>query len=200
MRVESHLKPNLDQLLVVASYGITFVRLVLAAFAALAVINDNDSRFAIISIVLIMALDYFDGATFNRSTFCAVRQWRIKRRIADSVSDRLVIQMICIPLLIRNSSFWIFYLPIIAREVAISGYVSMEYAKGVLLYPRSISKIACAMVGVAVIGFLALRLEVALMITGLMSILSLYTLVEYVRRAKGHTTDERRAADLDEVF
>src|ERR1700682_1807763 len=130
MRVESHLRVDRDSFLAVASYGITIVRLLIAALGGFSILLGADVRVVIGSIALVMAFDYFDGATFEKSTFSAVKDWRIKRRIADSISDRLVIQIICIPLLIKNSAFLWLYIPILAREIAISGYVSREFATG----------------------------------------------------------------------
>jgi phosphatidylglycerophosphate synthase len=141
MRVESHLRVDQDLLLVVASYGITLLRLLIAIFGALTILRRDDVRFVVASIALVMAFDYFDGATFDRSNLNILKEWRIKRRVADSLSDRLVIQIICIPLLINNFSFVWLYLPILAREIAISGYISKEFAKGILVYPRSVYKL-----------------------------------------------------------
>src|ERR1043166_1780375 len=172
MRVESRLRIDRDLLIAVASYGITFLRLLIAGFGAVSIFRGDDVRFSVASIALVMAFDYFDGATFEKSTFSGLKEWRVKRRIADSISDRLVIQIICIPLLMKSSSFVWVYLPIIAREIAISGFISRHFAKGILFFPRSISKIACATVGIAVISFLLLSFTFTFISTAAMVTLS----------------------------
>lgn len=204
MRVQSHLRVDRDGLLVVSSYGITFLRLLIAAFGAVTILRGDDIRLGVVSVALVMAFDYFDGATFDKSNFSALKEWRIKRRIADSISDRLVIQIICIPLLIKNSSFVWLYLPILAREIAISGYISKEFAKGFLVYPRSISKVACAMVGIAVISFLIFPFSFTFITAAVMSTLSAFALLDYIRRVQDYKASRSPMAisigSLEEVF
>lgn len=204
MRIESHLRVDRDLLLAVTSYGITLLRLLIAAVGALTVLRRDDMRFVVASVALVMALDYFDGATFDKSYFSAHREWRIRRRIADSVSDRLVIQIICIPLLIQDSSFMWLYLLILARELAISGYLFREFSKGILVYPRSISKIACGMVGMAVISFVTFPVAVVLMTGAVMITLSGFALRDYMRRVQSAKVSisplTKPIVGLEEIF
>jgi phosphatidylglycerophosphate synthase len=204
MRVESHLRVDRDLLLAVASYGITLLRLFIAAFGAVTILRGDDIRFGVTSIALVMAFDYFDGATFDKSNFSVLKAWRIKRRVADSVSDRLVIQIICIPLLIKYSSFLWLYLPILAREIAISGYISKEFAKGILVYPRSISKVACAMVGIAVMSFVIFPFSFTFITTAVMFTLSGFALLDYIRRVQNYKASRSPMAQsigsLEEIF
>jgi len=196
MKVESHVRVDRDLLFAVASYGITFVRLIIAVLGAFMILRGDDVRFTVASVALIMALDYFDGATFNRSNFSALREWRIKRRIVDSVSDRLVIQIICIALLVKNFSFVWLFLPILTRELAISGYVSTQFAKGILVYPRSISKIACAMVGISVISFAVFPVGFTFMACAVMITLSGLALFDYIHRTQKYKAPRSPMAKL----
>jgi len=204
MRVESHLKVDRDLLLAVVSYGITFLRLLIAAFGAITILRGDDVLFVVASITLVMVFDCFDGATFDKSNFSALKEWRIKRRVADSISDRLVIQIICIPLLIKNPSFMWLYVPVLARELAISGYVSKEFARGILVYPRLVSKLACATVGIAVISSLVFPLSLAFIATPVMITLSVFALLDYIRRVQNYKASVSHIAksigSLDEIF
>lgn len=204
MRVESHVRVDRDLLLAIASYGITFVRLLIAAFGALTILRGDDVRFAVASVALVMAFDYFDGATFDKSSFSDLREWRIKRRIADSVSDRLVIQIVCIPLLTKNASFIWLYLPILTREIVISGYISKEFARGILVYPRSISKVACAMVGISVISFVIFPIGFTFITAAVMITVSAFALFDYIRRVQDHkgsvSTMPRSIGSFAEIF
>jgi len=181
MRAESHLKVDRDLLLAAGSYGITLVRLLIAGFGALTIWR-GEFTLAVSSVILVIVLDYFDGATFEKSCFSTFKEWRIKRRIADSVSDRIVIQVICIPLLIKSPSFLYFFLLILGRELSISGYVAHEFSKGLLLYPRNVAKLACAMIGITVISFMTLPLGFTLLVAVTMLILSTCALFNYWRR------------------
>ena len=203
MRVECHLKVDRDSMLAIASYGITFIRLLIAAVGALTILRGDDLRLVVSSIALVMAFDYFDGATFEKSTFSIIKEWRIKRRLADSISDRLVIQIISIPLLIENSSFVWLYLLIVAREVAISGYLSRQFTKGNLVYPRLIAKVACAMVGLAVISFLSFSFSITFIVSAAMIASSAFALLDYSRRIRSYEASSPISlpnGSLEEIF
>lgn len=204
MRVETYNPVSRDFLLAIASYGITFVRLLIAVFAAISILREENNWFAIASIVLVMVLDCFDGFTFDRSQLSALKKWRINRRIADSVSDRVVIQIVCISVLVQNPAFLWPYLLILGRELAISSYVSKYFAKGILVYPRAISKMACAMVGGSVIAFLILPVFLSAITTGVMVTWSVFALIDYVRRVQTHNASTPRrleaSRDLEEIF
>jgi phosphatidylglycerophosphate synthase len=133
-----------------------------------------------------MGLDYFDGATFDKSNFSGLKEWRIKRRIADSVSDRLVIQIVCIPIFLKTPSFAWLYIPILVRELTISGYVAHQFSKRIVLYPRAICKLACAMVGIAVISFINFSSWATFPLAIAMVALSAGALLNYHRRASAH--------------
>lgn len=200
MRVESHLKIDRDLVFATASYGITLLRLLIAAFGAVTIFRGDDPRLAVASIVLVMTFDYFDGATFEKSAFSALKEWRIRRRVADSISDRLVIQIVCIPLLIKSPSFLWSYLPIVAREIAISGYISKQFAKGIIIYPRAISKVACTMVGITVASFLTFPSGLTIIFSVVMIAFSALALVDYVGRLKKYNSHTRSNALLLKSF
>ena len=203
MKVESRVSVDRDYLLAVSSYGVTLLRLLIAVGGAVTILRGQDIRLGVASILLVMALDYFDGATFERSNLSGIMEWRIGRRIVDSISDRLVIQIVCIPVLITDSSFSWLYLLIAAREMAISGYISRQFAQGRLVYPRGISKIACAMIGLAVISSLVFSFTVTVMTAATMIALSAFALFEYIRRTQNFKASRPIApsnGSLAEIF
>jgi phosphatidylglycerophosphate synthase len=202
MRVESRLRVDRDRLFFIASYGITFFRLGVAFFAASNILRAGNLWFSVSSIAFIIAADYFDGAVFAKSDFNHSKIWRVRRRLFDSVIDRFVIQIVCIALALTNSAFVWLYVPIAAREVIISGYLSKAFAERLVVYPRSISKIACAMVGVAVMSFLLMPPAFTLITTAIMVSLSSFALIDYVRRANTYkaSSPESQDASLQEVF
>lgn len=204
MRVETHLKTDRDVLLATASYGITFIRLLVALIGAISILRHHDRWILIVSILLVMMLDYFDGVTFDRSNFSALKEWRVNRRIADSVCDRLVIQIICIPLLMENPSFGWLYIVILLRELAISSFVSSQFAQKLLVYPGTIAKIACATVGLSVIAFVVLPIVVTAAAAAVMVSLSVFALLDYYRRVRHYKawigTYTKPWASFEEIF
>src|SRR4051794_31676963 len=111
MRVESRLRVDRDRLFFIASYGITSFRFVISLFAAANILRGGSLWLSISSVTFIMAADYFDGAVFLKSSFRDSKTWRIRRRVFDSVIDRLVIQIVCIALALKNPDFVWLYLP-----------------------------------------------------------------------------------------
>jgi phosphatidylglycerophosphate synthase len=203
MRVESHLRVDRDSFFTITSYGITFIRLLIAFFGGVMILRGDDVKFGVASIALVMAFDYFDGATFNRTTFSTIKEWRMNRRVLDSVFDRLVIQIVCIPLLISNSSFVWLYLLILSRELAISGYISKQFTQGLLVYPRLLAKIACATVGITVISFLAFPFSVTFISAGMMIALSVSALIDYIHRVGSFNASSpvtKTTDRLEEIF
>src|ERR1051325_6834 len=205
MRVESHNRIDRDVLFASVSYGITLVRFFTAVIVGASILFETaDRSFVVTGIVLIMGSDYLDGLMFDKSNFVFNKHWRIKRRIADSVCDRLVIQLICIPLLMGNGSFLWLYLALLAREMVISSYISRQLARGFLVYPRSISKIACAMVGIAVIAFMTFSMVVTTIMGILMIVLSLFALLDYARRVQSRhlsiSSPKKSRLSLEEIF
>lgn len=183
MKVESRLRVDRDQRFLVASFGITSFRFVLACFGA-GFILSGDLWFSASLIASIMMLDYFDGAIFAKSSFSDSETWRKRRRVFDSVVDRLAIQIICIPLALKNPSFAWLYVPIATREVLISGYLSKAYAEGLVVYPRSVAKLACAVVGLSVISFIAFPIPFTFICAAVMIALSVFALLDYRRRVQ----------------
>ena len=205
MRVESHHRIDRDVLFASVSYGITLIRFLTAVIVGGSILfGASDRSFIVTSIVLIMGSDYLDGLMFDKSNLVFNKDWRINRRIADSVCDRLVIQLICIPLAVTNGSFLWLYLALLGREVVISTYISKQLTRGFLVYPRSISKIACAMVGVAVIAFMVSSTVVTTITAILMIALSLFALLDYARRIQGHVLSilppKKSRHGLEEIF
>lgn len=180
MRPYSPLRSYVDHGYVLGSFVITFGRLVIALItcANIATNYANTKYHAITAIVVIMGLDYLDGSLFRKSQLAHVKEWRMGRRIVDSVADRAVIQIVCIPLLITDQTFGWLYAVICAREAALTIYLCRFFKLGFLVYPGPIARAACVSVGLTVIGFLILGLSAITVILGLgmiaMSFLSLH--------------------------
>lgn len=177
--IESDTNYNLTY--AITSFGLTFTRLFIAFYVAITAIADHMNYFGIsICILLIMVLDYYDGELFKKSLLNDVKQWRVTRRIFDGTVDRVVIQIVCLAVLFLDHSFVWVYTAILIREVLISSYVSDKFKKKVLLYPGSIAKISCVLIGTSVISFLLLSNSVlTLIVTFIMVITSILVFSDY---------------------
>jgi phosphatidylglycerophosphate synthase len=166
------------------SFGITSIRVLGAIFIGAILLSGigMGKETAVAGILAIMVADYFDGRLFLRSGLEESKYWRITRRWVDSTADRLVIQLVCIPLLIVDYSFLSVYLAIVLREVVISGYSSRLFRSGFVIYPRGLAKVACALVGASVISYLVLAQTTTLFVTSLMLVLSACAFREYQKR------------------
>jgi len=166
----------------IASFGMTFVRLGLALYTGGLILAGLLSVYkpTIIGIILlIMILDYYDGKLFSKSYLQDIAHWRIKRRLLDSISDRMIIQIGCLSLLMIDTSFVIFYLAILSREVLTGGYTALMYKKGILIYPKRIAKIAAVLVGLTVIVYLTFDTTATAIVTVAMLLLSFFAFKEY---------------------
>jgi phosphatidylglycerophosphate synthase len=141
---------------VIVSYGMTAVRLGIAAFSAYSLVNDvGYGRFlSAFLVAAIMILDYLDGVMFGRSILSELKNWRISRRVFDSVADRLVIQTVCLPLLIIDPTFLVFYVAILGREMILSVQLARFFSRGVLVYPSTVARVAMVFIGLTAIVFL----------------------------------------------
>jgi len=189
-----------------ASFAMTFTRLIIALWSALAILNQSvyAKEITIFGILFIMIFDYYDGKLFNKSFLKEQKLWRLRRRIADSVVDRLVIQIVCIPLLISNKAFFWVYASILAREIAISGYNAVEKIKErFIIYPGPISKLACVMVGVVTIAFLTTEISILALNIILMLGMVPFAFREYqqkVAQYKATHQDDGSTTGLVEIF
>jgi phosphatidylglycerophosphate synthase len=188
MKYFSDIESRRDVAYAATSFGITASRLVLAGYVGLQLINNaNGARaFGAIAICMLMVFDYLDGAFFRRSRLSDVKAFRVNRRLFDSVADRLTIQMCCIPLLIVDRSFSVFYIIITIRELLISGYLTKLYRKGFLLYPGPVAKTACVSIGLVVISFLTRFSSATVILSLAMIVLSALSAKEYLNTLKDY--------------
>jgi len=173
----------------IASFGITFVRLGLIIYTSGLILTGLAAHKPIIigMILLIMMLDYYDGKLFNKSYLQDIAHWRIKRRLLDSISDRMVIQIGCLSLLLIDPSFLIFYLAILAREVLNCGYPAWMYQKkGILIYPKRIARVTGLLVGLTVIGYLTFGITATAVVTVTMLLMSFFAFKECQNSFKEH--------------
>jgi hypothetical protein len=170
----------------VLSFGTTLLRLLLAVSAGgLAFLAFEDSRVTIAAaVLLIVIMDYVDGIFFDSSLLSAQKEWRIRRRVFDSLADRIVIQIVCVAVLIADSSFLWIYLLILSREIVLSGYSVSLFRRGLLVYPGFVAKLACGILALCVIAFLLSSTYLTWGFTCLMLIMSYCSLREY-RKAAG---------------
>ncbi|MFN0138604.1 MAG: CDP-alcohol phosphatidyltransferase family protein [Pyrinomonadaceae bacterium] len=184
MKIKSQSVAYLDHH-VITSFGFTALRIGVAISVGVAFLFvgvEQSKVFAVLGALVIIAFDYFDGKFFNASPVAEEKSWRILRRKTDSVADRLVIQLVCIPLLVTDFSFIWVYSAILLREVVISGYNVSLYKRGILVYPKAVAKIACAFVGLSGISYLLLSPLPTFFVTAAMMVLSGYALMEYKKR------------------
>lgn len=180
MKAISQTRSAYDLVCVVASFGMSFLRLGVALFLGLNILNGSINKEIVIAgILLIMIFDYYDGFLFNKSFLRDIKWWRVNRRILDSVSDRLVIQLVCIPMIITHNSFLWIYIAILSREIALSVYTGKQLKSGILVCPGPIAKAACAMVGITTIVYLVTNVYLAVPITIIMLIASVLSFKEY---------------------
>ncbi|MFI5251283.1 MAG: hypothetical protein ACHQQQ_02530 [Bacteroidota bacterium] len=175
----------------VVSYGATLIRLGIAAAVAVIIIGDVNWNKVVVSlgIVLVMVLDYLDGILFSRSVMNNDKSWRIRRRIVDSVIDRIVIQAVCIPLVLIYNSFQPFFLIILAREVFMSTFLTRVFARNILIYPSKVSRLSMIMIGITVIAYALNYSNVAVLAATLMIGFSLISFQEYKKRLSNNQGD-----------
>ena len=172
----------------IASYGMTFFRLGIAFFIGVSfLVKVSDVKLiAVAGTLFIVGFDYYDGELFKKSFLINSKKWRVNRRILDSVVDRLVIHVICLSVLIVDSHFLPFYLPIILREVVLSTYLSIKFKQGLLIYPGPIAKLACAFVGFNGIAYLITSSLTTICFTVSMMCMSVLAFREYFKISKGY--------------
>lgn len=187
-----------------ASFVITILRLTMVLCAGIAIFTTYPffKEIMVSCIFLVIILDFYDGILFNKSLMAREKYWRIKRRLFDSFADRAVIQMICIPLLIVDSTFIWFYLAILTREILISGYCTLSYRKNIIIYPKRLAKLAAIMVGVTIIVYLTTSFILSSCVVVIMFLVSLAALNEYKNTLKhsGYNTQNSSRSDMIEVY
>lgn len=191
-----------DDALVNVSYTITITRVLIAAAIGGFILFESTAAktIAVIGILAIMVADYFDGDIFDLADARNDKSKRIKRRKADSIADRAVIQLVSLPLLFMEPAFLWLYVAILVREVVISGYNYHLYRQKIIVYPTAIAKVACFFVGLTVISYLTLSSINTGLITMLMLVLSAFALHEYWRRTPEFGRHKKLEDEMHEVF
>ncbi len=194
---ESSLNYNLT--FAIASFGATFVRLGIAFFIGVSLLLGYAfaKELAIFGTITIMILDYYDGVWFKKSQLNEIKSWRVNRRILDSVTDRILIQVVCLAVLITSFAFLPFYLIILIREISISSYVTQHFKNNILLYPGPIAKLACVLIGSTVIFYLAFNVVLSTFVLISMLITSVLAFNEYreaVKSSRNYPDNESSAS------
>lgn len=184
MNSQSLIIPSSDTVNVFLSVGATLLRLLINIFISIHMVFARTTNKWLILLVVIttVVLDYYDGVFFKKTSLHHTKYWRVNRRILDSVSDRLIIQIGCLSLLIVDVEFLPFYLTIIFREIFISGYCSNKYNAGFLIYPDNLARIASAFIALVVVSYLFMPLYFTSAISIIMLTLSCLSFLSYRRR------------------
>lgn len=195
---------TIDITLAIASFGITFVRFAMIILTSILILNQHSlfKEIAIISIFLVMLFDYYDGVIFRKSEINNISYWRIKRRLLDSIVDRIIIQIICISLLIVDINFLWIYFAILTREMILSGYTSFYFKKNIMIYPKRRSKYAAILIGLTVIvSLFANDIITAITIIGML-IMSYYAFEEYrlSLNKSGYRFNKVKSNNIIEIF
>lgn len=168
----------------IISFGVTFVRIILA-FLCIPLLGTKSSEFLVTSlIIIIMVFDHYDGKLFKLSSLNEIPVWRRMRRVFDSCGDRICIQFVCIPLLFAHPGFFLSYLVICLKESLTSIICIKEFKQGQIIYPSKISKVSTVFIGLTAISgifdntFLIGIVTVILAFTGLLSCLSYRNLIK----------------------
>ncbi len=167
----------------IISFGVTFIRICLAFLCVPLLKLEHSEFFTVSAIIAIMVFDHYDGQLFKLSSLNEISFWRKMRRILDSCGDRVCIQIVCIPLLFINTHFVLPYLIICVKEILSSAVCILEFRRGLILYPRRISKISTVFVGLTTIStifnsifFIAITSAI-LFLTGILSHISYQKLI-----------------------
>lgn len=138
------------------SFGITILRLVAALSCCLLLLyyKEISALFCSIIVILIMVFDHIDGKFFKKSYLNEITFWKNARRVIDSVSDRLCIQLFCIPILLLDITFLPIYCIVLCKEMLTSIYCIQAYYNGVVLSSNSAGKISSIATGLSVILWL----------------------------------------------
>jgi len=166
-----------------ASLGTTFLRLGLAVVIAamLALAAPHAGLVAATGIFVIMALDYSDGVLFRRSVLSSSPSWRIRQRLTDSAVDRMVVQIVCLSVLAVNHSFWPLYVCVLVKEVVFWMIGTWVFLRGLVVFPGFWAKIGMVLLGTSVALFSVGLVEAAVIAMGIMAVLAVIALLEYLK-------------------
>lgn len=169
----------------IVSFGATIIRLIMSIVASMLIVlaAQGFQHLATGIIILIIAVDYYDGILFRKSVMNNVKSWRIRRRLFDSMSDRLIIQIGCLSVLFTDPHFAPIYIVITVRELVFTGYWNWAFHfRKTLIEPKGIAKAAAASIGLIVIAYLETSTRIAGIATLLMIAMSFLSFRNYVTR------------------
>jgi phosphatidylglycerophosphate synthase len=184
----------LDESYTFIAYGAIVLRAFLTLLAVFGMFMTNSLNPIATTIIIIgiMVLDFFDGASFRKSHYNEIKYNRIQFRLLDSTTDRFIIHVGSLGVLFIDHTFIYFYLPILIREIILSGYSISKYYKGYLLYPKTKAKIAAIFVGLSIVSYILFQISLITIMTNiLMIVFSVFAFFEYKGRLDIVLSDER---------
>lgn len=175
----------------VFSFGVTLMRLLMAVLCFIYLMDGgmNSLYFPICTIIAIILLDHIDGRLFEKSFLNDFEIWKNRRRVFDSVSDRLCIQFFCIPILILQPEFVVIYFIILFKELLTSINCIKAYNRSIVLPSNTTGKISSISIGLAVILWLLRLYFVAYGIVPIILITGYISYVKYRSAYKEHLDD-----------
>lgn len=173
---------SLDNYYTFVAYGAIILRGFLVLFAVFGMFMTSSVNPVATAtlIIVIMVLDFFDGESFRKTHYNEIKHNRVQFRMLDSSIDRFVIHFGSIGLLFNDSNYIYFYLPILIREIILSGYSILHYYKGYLFYPKVKAKIAAIFVGLSILSYVIFGNSlITICINILMIVFSVIAFFEY---------------------
>ena len=163
----------------VVSLGATVMRLLIAGWAFIRLLDTGmtSMHYFIIAIIAIILMDHIDGILFEKTFLSQIEIWKNRRRILDSVCDRLCIQFFCLPILILQPEFIVIYMIILSKELMTSITCIKAYGSNMVLSSNTAGKVSCIAIGAAVITWLlslyyvAYNISLIILVTGYISYL-----------------------------
>lgn len=98
----------------------------------------------------VVICDYYDGVIFRKTHYSGIPSFRSVRRVLDSSIDRVSVQIVSVSVLLSDPEYLPIFLIILFREIMVCIPCVGAYRKGIVIYPKLLSKISTA--SVAVIG------------------------------------------------
>ena len=136
----------------ITSIGITVLRIVLSVIGAISIGHEPAQKPLLLSLIMcVMILDHYDGDFFRRSSLNDYNFFRFFRRIIDSCSDRLCIQLFCVPLIIAEPHFWVPYCAILLKEFLSCSMCIKACIHGIVIESNKFGKLGSIMVGMIVV-------------------------------------------------
>lgn len=140
-----HVSPSLDGAAQLA-WSLLSVKTIIVFLVPALIFTDRFVLFAVSLGVAILA-DILDGWVFGKSALAQRKEYRDRRRIADTLTDRLLIAATIVPLYLVGALPAAFLALVIARELAIDIVTAGPYIfRGFVCKPNHPSRIGTALV------------------------------------------------------